>query len=244
MDPARVSSLRDVDLLRTGGGLSQFVHCLHWMSNSIPQFAKRSAIISDFLEQGDKRTKSTTKRSVHSISFENLSWDTGARKPSKAYKIPFETQYCALFRKRINKFSSTQMSQTGSDLPLWYIRRHMICKLLSIQRITNLYLSLALLSRTQRKTRAIWARWFCNISVVQEDRLPFLQWTSSPCIHRQSQFIVCVGTLGFRTDIRKARSQQMPTIGTLLLSFCVPHWARGRWTQRLCSNTYQMVPRV
>lgn len=74
MDPTRVLALRDLDTPRTAGELSQFVHCLRWMSNSIPQFSERSAILNDVLEKAYKRTGRRTKRSVPNISLDTLSW--------------------------------------------------------------------------------------------------------------------------------------------------------------------------
>ena len=78
MDPTRVSALRDLDTPRTAGELSQFIHCLRWVSNSIPQFAERSALhLTDVLEKAYKKSGRRTKRSVQNIPLHTLSWGTG-----------------------------------------------------------------------------------------------------------------------------------------------------------------------
>ena len=74
MDPTKVSALQEWDTPQTAGELCQFVNCLRWMSNSIPQFAKRSSILVDVLEEAYKRSGRRTKRSIQNIKLQTLSW--------------------------------------------------------------------------------------------------------------------------------------------------------------------------
>lgn len=74
MDPLRKSALQELDLPQTAGELSQFVNCLRWMSNSIPQFAERSAPLTDVLEEAYTRSGRRTRKSIQSMLLRTLSW--------------------------------------------------------------------------------------------------------------------------------------------------------------------------
>lgn len=73
-DPSRISGVTDIHKPLTAGELCEFVYCLQWMSQSIPNFSERVASLRDVLEEAFKKTGKRTQRSIRNISLPSLSW--------------------------------------------------------------------------------------------------------------------------------------------------------------------------
>lgn len=73
-DPRRLNALREGSEPVTGEELSQFVHCLRWMSSYIPDFSRRVAPLRGILEDAYPRSGKRTTRSVRNIKLRDLYW--------------------------------------------------------------------------------------------------------------------------------------------------------------------------
>lgn len=73
-DPRNLSGLRNITSPKTAGELSQYIHCLQWMSQSIPDFANRISSMRKVLEAAYRKTGKRNKRSIASVPLSSLSW--------------------------------------------------------------------------------------------------------------------------------------------------------------------------
>ena len=73
-DPRNLSGIREMTYPETAGELSQYVHCLQWMSHSIPDFANRTAPLRELIEAAYKHSGKRTTRSIKNIPLSSLSW--------------------------------------------------------------------------------------------------------------------------------------------------------------------------
>ena len=75
-DPDRVSGLKDAHPPTTAAELCQYVHCLQWMSQAIPDISQRVASFRNVLEEAYKKSGKRTRRSIKNIKLADLSWGT------------------------------------------------------------------------------------------------------------------------------------------------------------------------
>lgn len=85
-DPRNLSGLQEIHLPRTAGELCEYVHCLQWMSNGIPDFANRVAPLKQVLEEAYAISGSRTKKSIKSIQLTSLSWSVGHDELFRAFQ--------------------------------------------------------------------------------------------------------------------------------------------------------------
>lgn len=76
-DPRRLGGLKNGCHPVNAAELSQFVNCLQWMSNYIPDYATRVAPLRKILEQAYRRSEKRTSRSVQNIRLAELEWSPG-----------------------------------------------------------------------------------------------------------------------------------------------------------------------
>ena len=76
LDPARLSGLQQMAMPQTADELGQFIYCCRWMSNAIPDFARRVAPLNEVLEAAFNRSGKRTKRSIKKLALSTLSWGT------------------------------------------------------------------------------------------------------------------------------------------------------------------------
>jgi len=76
LDPSRLSGLKHISLPQTAGELCEYVHCLRWMSRSIPDFVRVSAPLQEILERAYALKGKRTRRSIQRIPLKSLSWGT------------------------------------------------------------------------------------------------------------------------------------------------------------------------
>lgn len=74
LDPTRSEALRKMHLPTKAGELCEFIHCLRWMSISIPSFSKRVSLLNEVLEEAYKVAGRRTKRAIKNIPLFKLSW--------------------------------------------------------------------------------------------------------------------------------------------------------------------------
>jgi len=74
LDPRRLAGLANVEKPETGAELCEYVHCLTWMANAIPDFTERVAPLRTLLEEAHRRSGSRTKRSVQKYTVVSLGW--------------------------------------------------------------------------------------------------------------------------------------------------------------------------
>ena len=74
MDPSRTEALLDICQPENAPELGEFIHCTHWMSLAIPDYARRVAPLNDVLEEAYTTAKRRTKRAIKSIPLASLSW--------------------------------------------------------------------------------------------------------------------------------------------------------------------------
>eukprot|EP00171_Calliarthron_tuberculosum_P020891 IDg20891t1 len=74
MDPARIEGLKSMHMPQTAEELNQFIHCLRWMSRSIPNFEKRVAPLIAVVDEAFQISGKRTKRSIRKIKLNILSW--------------------------------------------------------------------------------------------------------------------------------------------------------------------------
>lgn len=135
MDPSRVSALQELDLPQTAGELCQFINCLRWMSNSIPQFAERSAPLVEVLEEAYKKSGRRTKRSIQNMLLQTLSWGDRHVKAFKSLQDTIRSAVSMAFpkaNKRIcmytdasDRFWSAVITQTDPEDLLKPIEKQM-----------------------------------------------------------------------------------------------------------------------
>jgi len=73
-DPSNLSGLMNITSPQTAGELSQYIYCLQWMSQSIPDFANRISCLRNVLEEAYTKSGKRTKKSIASIPLSSLSW--------------------------------------------------------------------------------------------------------------------------------------------------------------------------
>ena len=73
-DPDRVSGLKHAHPPTTAGELCQYVHCLQWMAQAIPDISGRVAPLRKVLEDAYKNSRKRTKRSIKNLKLSELSW--------------------------------------------------------------------------------------------------------------------------------------------------------------------------
>lgn len=71
-DSRLVEALREGHEPTNAAELSQFINCLQWMSQFIPDFENRSSPLREILEQAYKISKKRTIRSVRGIPLRSL----------------------------------------------------------------------------------------------------------------------------------------------------------------------------
>ena len=74
-DPRRVDALKNGHEPVTAAELSQFVNCLQWMSNFIPDFSRRVASLRAVLEKAYSVSGKRTTASIKGIRLSNLDWN-------------------------------------------------------------------------------------------------------------------------------------------------------------------------
>lgn len=74
LDPSRLTGLIDCSPPQTAAELCEYVHCLTWMSLSIPDFCERVAPLRDLLEEAHRLSGSRTKRSIQRYTVISLCW--------------------------------------------------------------------------------------------------------------------------------------------------------------------------
>lgn len=74
MDPANYSGIKDATQPINAAELCEYVHCIAWMSVSIPRFAERAAPLYATLEEAYKRTGRRTKKSIAKLPVAQLGW--------------------------------------------------------------------------------------------------------------------------------------------------------------------------
>ena len=73
--PRRLSALKDGHEPVTASELSQFVNCLQWMCNFIPDFSQRVAPLREILEEAYALSGKRTSKSIKSIRLTFLGWN-------------------------------------------------------------------------------------------------------------------------------------------------------------------------
>ena len=73
-DPRRLSGLKDAQTPQTAGELSQYVYCIQWMSQAVPDFAARIQPLRDILEAAYSKAGRRTTRAIKNIPLHKLSW--------------------------------------------------------------------------------------------------------------------------------------------------------------------------
>ena len=76
MDPSSSGAVASIEQPQSGGELCEFIHCLRWMSISIPNFPERIAKLNEVLEQAYDRAGRRTKRAIKDMQLRSLSWGT------------------------------------------------------------------------------------------------------------------------------------------------------------------------
>jgi len=75
LDPAQFDLLQNLDVPRTGGELSQFVHAVTWLSHSIPDFAAWISPLRALLELVYTSVGSRLRRKIANVPLRaSLSW--------------------------------------------------------------------------------------------------------------------------------------------------------------------------
>lgn len=73
MDPAHLSAVQNMELQTSASELTELVYCCRWMSSSIPDFARRVALLYSVLDEAHLRFGKRTKRSIKRIPLHTLS---------------------------------------------------------------------------------------------------------------------------------------------------------------------------
>lgn len=73
-DPRRLEGLKECHPPEKAHELSQFIHCVQWMSRYIPDFPGRVAPLRDILEKAYAQSGKRTTRSIKNVSLSQLSW--------------------------------------------------------------------------------------------------------------------------------------------------------------------------
>lgn len=76
MDQSKSEALAAIEKPQSAGELCEFIHCLHWMSISIPNFHERIEKLNEVLERAYDRAGRRTKRSIKDMQLRSLSWGT------------------------------------------------------------------------------------------------------------------------------------------------------------------------
>ena len=76
MNPSKTAALREMHRPFNAGELCEFVHCMRWMSLSIPQFTQRVAPLQSILESAYAKVGRRKKNAIKNIQLSKLSWGT------------------------------------------------------------------------------------------------------------------------------------------------------------------------
>ena len=74
-DPKHFDGIVNCSLPVTAGKLCEYVHCAGWMSQGIPEFAKRIAPLRSLLEVAYKKSGKRTKKSISKIYLSTIGWN-------------------------------------------------------------------------------------------------------------------------------------------------------------------------
>ena len=99
-DPRNLSGLQNLHPPQNAGELCEFVHCLQWMGNSIPDFASRVTPLISILEEAHAKSGSRTKRSVQGIPLGSLSWNKGHEQLFAEFQEEIHSMKTLSHRKR------------------------------------------------------------------------------------------------------------------------------------------------
>ena len=73
-DRRNLSELQGIELRISAGEPCEYVHCLQWMSYSIPDFPDRISPLKKVLEEAYTNSGSRTKKSIQKIHLSSLAW--------------------------------------------------------------------------------------------------------------------------------------------------------------------------
>lgn len=74
IEPRRTSGLRDISKPETAAEICEFIHCITWMSMTIPDYAEQVAPLRDLLEETHRLSGSRNMKSIQKNNVVTLGW--------------------------------------------------------------------------------------------------------------------------------------------------------------------------
>ncbi len=74
LDPSKLGAMQNAETPRSAAELCQYIHCMTWMSNAIPNYAGRVAPLRAILELAHDRSGKRTKKSISHLLLSDLGW--------------------------------------------------------------------------------------------------------------------------------------------------------------------------